>query len=111
VPPCPACAANPTAIWSFYAQAFPTYRGALMSYTMDSVLPSFMGITTAQFTTGLSELESTQFTPNANLQYFTEGAAGHVLFFSPMLTQGTTSVQTFVTQMVTDSASWASVHP
>jgi hypothetical protein len=111
VPPCAACATNPTAIWSFYAQAFPTHRGALLSYTMDSVLPSFMGITTAQFTTGLSELESTQFAPNANLQYFTVGAPGHVLFFAPLLTQGTVSLQTFVTQMVTDSASWTSVHP
>ncbi len=111
VPPCAACATDPTAIWSFYAQAFPTHRAALLSYTMDSVLPSFMGITTAQFTTGLTELESTRFTPNANLQYFTVGASGHVLFFSPLLTQGTVTVQTFVTQMVTDSAAWASVHP
>ncbi len=111
VPPCAACAADPTAIWSFYAQAFPTHRGALLSYTMDSVLPTFMGITTAQFTTGLSELESTRFAPSANLQYFALGAAGHVLFFSPLLAQGTTTVQTFVTQMVTDSTSWASVHP
>ena len=44
VPPCATCATDPTAIWSFYAQAFPTHRGALLSYTMDTTLPGFQGI-------------------------------------------------------------------
>jgi hypothetical protein len=111
VPPCAACATNPPAIWGFYAQAFPTHRAALLSYTQDSVLPSFMGITTAQFTMGLDELVASDITPNANEKAFLLGAAGHVLFFDPLLTQSGVTVQQFVTQMVTDSAAWATVMP
>jgi hypothetical protein len=80
-PPCAACATNPSAIYGFYAAAFPSHRGALLSYSQDSVLPSFFGITTAQFTMGLDEDLTTEFAPNPNLQAFVVGAAGHVLLF------------------------------
>lgn len=111
VPPCSACGTDPSAVYDFYAKAYPTHRGALLSYSADSVLPSFYGITTAQFTTGLDEILANRFAPNPNLQAFVFGGSGHVLFFSPLLAQNGVTVQTFVTQMVTDSSAWTTEKP
>jgi Pectinacetylesterase len=110
-PPCSDCLGNPSAIYGFYAKAFPNNRGALLSYLDDAVLPTFYGITTTQFAMGLDEDLSDEFAPNPNLKAFVLNAAGHVLFFSPLATQNGVTVQTFVTQMVTDSSSWETVSP
>ncbi len=110
-PPCAACATDESQFYGYYAKLYPDHKGALLSYAEDSVLPAFFGITTSQFTTGLDQDITDQFTPNPNVKVFVDANAGHVLFFTPTLTQGTTSVQTFVTQMVTDDGAWASVTP
>jgi hypothetical protein len=110
-PPCSTCSTDPSAIYGAYAAAFPTHRGALLSYTQDSVLPTFFGITTAQFTTGLDEDLTAEFAGHANLQAFVFDGPGHVLFFDPQLTQNGVTLQTFVTQMATDSSAWATVQP
>jgi hypothetical protein len=110
-PPCVACATDLSAIYGFYATSEPGHRGALLSYSMDSVLPLFYGITTAQFATGLDEDLASGFTPNANMRAFVVGAAGHVLFFNPTLTSNGVTLQTFLTQMVTDDPTWATEHP
>jgi hypothetical protein len=36
---------------------------------------------------------------------------GHVMWFNPSLIEATTTLQQFVTEMVTDDASWSSVGP
>jgi hypothetical protein len=110
---CTECQTTISALLGFYTKEFPDHRAALLSYVQDSVLPLFYGITTAQFSMGLNELLTTYFTPNPNVQYFTNVGKGHVLWFSPTLTNGnggTTTVQQFVTQMVTDDKGWTSVH-
>jgi hypothetical protein len=107
---CTACATDLTSLYDFYAKAFPTRRGALLTYQQDSVLPSYFGISTAQFDNGLAEDVTNDFVPNANLQYFEAAGTGHVLWFQPQLSAAGISVQDFVTNMVSD-ASWASVHP
>jgi hypothetical protein len=110
-PGCTACATRLDALYPFYASAFPHQRAALLSYTQDSVLPSYYGISTAQFTAGLDEELSTAFAPNPNLQAFIVGSSGHVLFFDPTVTQGSTTLTQFLTLMVTDDPSWATVQP
>jgi len=110
-PGCAACAQDLSAIYGFYSRAFPDSRGALLSYTKDAVLPVFYGITTAEFTTGLDEVLADQIAPTTNFRTFLVGAAGHELWFTPSLASSTVTVQQFVTQMVTDDASWASVQP
>jgi hypothetical protein len=109
--PCGGCMSNPSAIFGAYAAAAPTHRGALMSYTQDTVLPSYYQISTTQFTTGLYEDLATQFARNANLKAFVVGDAGHVLLDEPLLTQNGVTVQAFVKELVTDSPSWATVQP
>jgi hypothetical protein len=110
-PGCSACATAFDVILSFYANAFPDNRGALLTYNPDTVLPFFYGISNSQFTTGLGELEAQQFDPTNTLRYFQTGSSGHVLWFSPTATVNSASVQSFVTKMVTDEANWASVKP
>lgn len=112
VPPgCTACGSDLSTMFGFYAQAFPTHRGALLSYTQDSVIPIFYGISTAEFTTGLDEMLAAQFAPSTNLRSFLDDAVGHVLWFTPTLSSSTVTVKQFVTQMVTDDMAWTDVHP
>jgi len=110
------CVTCPTAldsIISFYSSALPGSRGALLSYTADSVLPGYFGISSAQFTTGLNELEATRFDPvnQPNLAYFTVSGPGHVLLFQPGITTSATTLQQFITLMESDSPAWVSLHP
>jgi len=110
-PGCSACAQDLSTIFGFYAQALPSNHAALLSYTLDTVIPLFYGLTTAQFTAGLDELVSTEFAPNANFRYFLDAAASHILWFMPSLTSAGVTMKQFVTEMVTDDAAWASVQP
>ena len=110
-PGCAACASAFDVIIGYYANAFPDSRGALLSYEQDAVLPFFYGISTSAFTTGLFELETRQFDPTANLRYFDAAASGHVLWNSPTLMTGSTSLQQFVTKMVSDDPGWTSAAP
>lgn len=110
-PGCTGCATAFDAIYSFDSSTFPNSRGALLSYQQDSVLPLFYGITTQKFTQGLTETETQFFDPSANLRYFNASGSGHVLWFSPSLSTNGTTVQQFVTRMVTDDPGWGSITP
>jgi len=98
---------------AFYEQKFPDHRATLLSYVQDSTLPTYFGITTAQFSTGLNELLTTYFKAGSGFQSFTNPGSGHVLWFSPTLATttatGPVTVQQFLTKMVTDDPAWASV--
>jgi pectinacetylesterase len=110
-PGCADCAKGLDALFGYYAKAFPDHSGVLLSYTLDSVLPTFSGISADQFDTGLEEDLATYFAPNPNLKSFLVDAAGHVLFFNPALATKGVTLNQFLTQMVTDDKAWASVHP
>jgi Pectinacetylesterase len=108
---CTTCISDPTTLWGYYAQKYSDHRAALLSYTLDTTLPTYYGISTTQFATGLGELLTSEFTPNPSLHAFVDNGMGHVLFFSPTLMSGTATVQSWVTQMVTDDAAWTTVDP
>ncbi len=113
-PGCTGCATRLDALLPFYATAFPNQRATLLTYIQDSTLPTFYGITTDQFVTGLNEELASDFKSDQNFQYFSVNASGHVLWFTPSLTVTTTAtvtLQQFVTQMVTDDPTWTSQHP
>jgi hypothetical protein len=109
-PDCSQCSTRLDAMFGYIASAHPTVRLSLLTYQQDSVLPQFFSITTAEFEMGLSEEITTWFTPSSNLQYFEDSGSGHVLFFSPTLSQSGTTVQQFLTAMVSGSSGWTSVH-
>jgi hypothetical protein len=108
---CTDCAKGLDALFGFYAKAFPNNHGALLSYTKDTVLSQFSGITTDQFNTGLEQDLTTYFAPNPNLKSFLVDKSSHVLFFNPMLATKGVTLNQFLTQMVNDDQAWASVHP
>jgi len=108
---CATCADDLSALYGYDAQAFPDHRAALLSYTQDTVIPIFYGITTAQFTTGLDEAIASQIAPAANFKSFLADASGHVLWFKPTLASAGVTVKQFVTQMVTDDVAWADAQP
>ena len=107
-PGCTGCGTRLDDIWAYYATAFPHQKASLLSYTADTVLPTFYGLTTAEFTMGLDEEIMTMFEPTTNLKYFTFTGAGHVLWFTPSLTTNGVTVQQFLTLMVNDDPTWTS---
>jgi hypothetical protein len=109
---CTTCDADLSTLLGYYDTAFPTHRAALLSYVQDSVLPTFYGITEAEFEMGLSQDLSSYFQPTDPFKSFTINQSGHVLFFSPQLSTSTgVTVEQFVTQMVTDDAAWTDEGP
>jgi hypothetical protein len=112
IPPgCTECATGLTALYGYSAKAYPRSRGGVLSYAQDSVQSTFTGITPAAFQTGLGEVITSQITPSANLRVFVSSGTSHVLFFSPTVATNGVTVQEFVTRMVTDDSTWASVQP
>jgi hypothetical protein len=112
VPPgCADCLAHLDALFGFYGKAFPNARGALVSYSADTVLPAFFGITDAEFTQGLMEELATNIAPNPGLGYFVYGGSGHVLWFDPALATNGVTLNEFVTKMITDDPAWKSQAP
>ncbi len=110
-PACTACKQSLVGLLGFYNQQYPDHRATLLSYIADSTLPSFFGVSEAQFEQGLNEDISMYFTASSPFKAFTVNASGHVLWFDPQLTTGGVTLQQFITQMVTDDAAWASAHP
>jgi hypothetical protein len=105
---CVNCVNRLDALWGYYAAAFPADKAALTSYQQDSALPNFYGIDTAQFEAGLAE-EEALIAANANQRYFQVDAQGHVLFFSPQVVAGSTTLQTWLTEMTTNQDTWTSI--
>jgi hypothetical protein len=105
---CTNCANSLDALWAYNAATYPADKAALVSYQQDSVLPSFYGIDTAQFEAGLAE-EEALIAANANQRYFQVDAQGHVLFFFPQVAAGSTTLQTWLTEMTTDEDTWVSI--
>lgn len=110
-PGCTGCATHLDALFGFYTTEFKDHRAALLSYTQDTVLPTFFGISQADFTTGLQEEISTYSAPSASFKVFTVAAMGHVLWGKPTLATNGVTLQQFVTEMVTDAKVWNSVQP
>jgi hypothetical protein len=108
-PACTQCATTLAALFPYSLSAFPQSTLALLSYTQDSVLPTYYGITTAEFTMGLQELLTNDFVPTKTFKSFTVNASGHVLFFAPQLTVSGVTLQQFLTKMATDDPTWATV--
>ena len=99
-----------TALFDYYASAYPGDHAAFLTYKVDSVLPWFFGLTNAQFQVALDDdLASTG--ANADQQYFVVNGGGHILFFDPQLTTDKVTLQTWLTEMTTDEPAWTTVKP
>ena len=108
---CTECAEDLDALLGYFGKTYPDHRAALISYTKDTVLPTFFGISADKFNEGLEKEVTTYFDPQPNFHYFIYSGSGHVLWYSPDLTTKGVTVKEFITKMVTDDPTWASVHP
>ncbi|MFO0578524.1 MAG: pectin acetylesterase-family hydrolase [Polyangia bacterium] len=91
---------------------YPQDRLSLLSYTQDQVIRAYMGgISAAEFQTDLYQLAVTRFDTAANSRTFFVTGDSHVLLTSPTVTSQGTSLLTFLTQQVSDAATWSTVRP
>jgi hypothetical protein len=92
-------------------QRFPNDRVSLLSFAQDTVIPSFFGLTEAQFQTDLAATISGAIVPAPNARSYVVAGSGHVLLFEPAsLDQGVT-LTTWLAQQVGDSPAWTSEAP
>lgn len=109
---CTGCDTALDAIYAFYEQKLTNQRAALLSYTQDTVISAFFQISTTEFEQGLNELTTTRLEGIPQFRYYYLGASGHVLLNDPAnVTQSGVVLQDWLTQMLEDDPSWASVHP
>jgi Pectinacetylesterase len=107
---CTQCATDLDAVIAFYGSTMTGHRAALLSYTQDSVIGLFFQLPGAQVEAGLGAL-ATEMAPFDVWRHFYVTGTTHTIFGSPDTVSHGVSLRTFVTQMVTDDPSWATVEP
>ena len=108
---CSQCADDLDALYGYLAGAYPNSRSAFLTYTSDSTIQFYFGITAGEFSSGLQTLGASYFVPNEHWNYFAFGGSGHVLMTPAWsaLNAGGVPLKTWVGQMVSDDPAWASV--
>jgi Pectinacetylesterase len=89
---------------------YPNDRLSLLSYEQDSVIPTYYGISSAQFQTDLLALAADVIT-TPNSKYFFVGGSGHVLLFDPASQTQGVNLLTWLGQQVNNVSGWASQKP
>lgn len=108
---CAACENELSAIFGFYATALPKNRGALLSYTHDQVIAGYFLTTEAKVAEGLDVLAG-QIDKYENARYFYVDGNSHVLLGNPAgISQNGITAQEWLSRMLSDDPSWASVKP
>ena len=108
---CAECQDELSAIFGFYAAAFPKNRAALLSYTHDQVIATYFAIPEEKVAEGLGVLAA-ELDGYANTRYFLVEGNSHVLLGDPAgISQNGVTAQAWLTQMLSDDDAWASVEP
>ena len=107
---CTNCATDIDAIIAFYGANMTGHRAALFSYTQDSVISLFFQIPGTSVEMGLEALATTM-QPFDIWRHFYVTGTTHTVFLTPAVSQNGVSVREFVTKMVTDDPTWATVEP
>jgi hypothetical protein len=107
---CTQCDTDLDAIVPFLGANMPNHRAALLSYTQDAVIGIFYELPGASVEAGLGALAA-EMAPYDIWRHFYVAGASHTMLGNPATQQNGVSVKTFLTQMVTDDAAWASVEP
>lgn len=105
-PTCSGCEPNNfvTFVQAFSA-ANPNSRFGFLSYTTDTVLPTYFNITSTQFTQDLNTYATT-LNPLPNVKYFFLQGSGHVLLINEGATINGETLPTWLQQMVSESNTW-----
>jgi hypothetical protein len=105
-PDCANCANDIGAFVDYYRDRYPGHRFGLISYTNDSVITTFMGLTAPQFNTELTALGSHMDATWPTGHYYFIAGVAHVGLLTPP-----PGLITWLGQMVNDDPAWTSVHP
>jgi hypothetical protein len=103
---CPACQVSPAGFVDYYRTKYPASRFGLVSFDYDSVIPTFMNLTSFQFHDELYLMLGKMDGEWLNGRYFILPGSSHVGLATP-----TSALKEWVTKMVTDDAGWTSVRP
>jgi len=93
------------------AKHYPHDRMSLLSFEQDSALPSFYGITAAQFSAALDALATHVIEPAPNVRYYFAPGSGHVLLVDPANFNQGVNLVTWLGQQLDGSPAWKSQHP
>lgn len=109
---CTGCATDLAAIFPFAADQSPNSRFALLTFSQDNVVKSYMSLDAAGFTQGLDALH-TSFAGHSNLHYWQQSGTGHGLFDDgwTQKSQNGVLLGTWVKNMLEDSPAWSDVSP
>ncbi|MBK8692932.1 MAG: hypothetical protein IPN17_11720 [Deltaproteobacteria bacterium] len=111
---CPECRDRLDALLPYYARRFPApARFALLSYTQDTTISAFFGVTPEQFQTQLAEATRRLLAPIPNARHFYVDDQGHVLIGSNGTARGAdgTVLIDWLGRMNNDDPAWANVEP
>jgi len=107
---CTGCLTNGfDALISYYEMAQPRDLAAYVTYQVDTVLPGYYGITESVFQQALG-YDASLIAAGARTHYFAVYNAGHILFFSPSVAAGSTTLQSWLAAMTTGSPAWTNVN-
>lgn len=110
-PACTDCKNSLTALLDYYMTNFTKQRGALLSYTQDTVLSPFFGISTTAFEDGLKQI-TMQYEGKEGFRYFYVAGANHVLLSDPGLKgKSGLTLKEWLIQMISDDPKWSNDNP
>jgi hypothetical protein len=110
---CPECSTDLSAMLSHHASDYPHDRLALLSYTEDSVIRTFLGLrSAAQYEMNLSTLATKFYDPRETARYYYVAGSGHTFLLNPTSTiaQGV-ALPDWLTAFVSDDPAWRSTKP
>ena len=110
---CPECSADLSAMLSHHASDYPHDRLALLSYTQDSVIRTFLGLRgAAAYEQNLATLASKIYDPLPTAHYYYVAGQSHTFLGSPEKTtaQGV-ALPSWLAAFESDDPSWSSTKP
>lgn len=112
-PACTACRDNLEALLDFYATRFPPpARMALLSYTRDTTISTYFGITQEDFQTDLLRLARERIATRPNFRHFIVTGSSHVLSGgATRISGGGVTLAEWIRRMSADEPTWENVAP
>jgi hypothetical protein len=107
---CPGCKDDFSMLLTALAGLHPDDRLALLSSIQDATISTYFGLSASAFETDINALASMEIQPVTNARYFFVPGNTHTMLFNPadFTSQGGVALYDWLTQMVTDEATWAS---
>lgn len=110
---CPECSMDLSAMLTHHANDYPHDRFALLSYTQDTVIRTFLGLRGgAQYEMNLSTLATKFYDPSASARYYYVAGSGHTFLLGPSNTtvQGV-ALPDWLAAFASDDPAWKSIKP